>query len=278
MDVLLSLPTDDQFRTKLNTARRLCENGVEGDLHFVQVSHCPVTSLYLITGPLREDSNTVHQTNMRLVAQPDNFPEFPRTMYSSQQKGYKYHLEKCRDAYELDNSVGFNPLDFQTYRETFMNICGHIDTVLHQYHGIKCYNDGNLNNNMFSNMFFMHVCGVLNILKCETKGQAMPLVFVLTPMMEVVLSEWRNVLVHSMLTEYELHFLIKEIDYFYTCYAYFGNYSMLPIRTQVSEDCDVFVRSSFFTNNDHFVEHQMGKMKELNQNHTHVPTMIVMCS
>jgi hypothetical protein len=247
MDVLLSLPTDDQFRTKLNTACTLCENGAAGDLHFLQLSHCPVTSLYLVTGPLREDSNTLHQTNMRVVAQPDNFPEFPRTMYSSQQKGYKYHLEKCRDAYKQDNSVGFNPLDFQTYRETlFMNICRHIDAALCQHHGIKCYNDGNLSNNTFSNVFFMHVCNILNMLKCEKKGQAMPIIFVVTPTFEVALSKWKNVLVHSMLTVYELQFIMKEIDYFYTCYAYFGNFIMLPIRTQVIENCDVFVRSSFF--------------------------------
>jgi hypothetical protein len=273
MDTLLRLPLDEAFQRKLRTATTLSENGEEGDVHFVQVSHCPVTSLFLITGEARDNSN-LHHVTLRIVGQTAEYPPFPANMYSSQKKGYKYHLEKARELYEADNSLGFSPLDFQTYREMFMNICQHIDAALRANHGIKCYHDGNVNNDRFSNTFFMHVCDVLNILKCERNNSPVPTVYIQTPLLEHVSFEWRNILIHSMLTEYELEFLYKEIDYFYTCYCHFGNFSFLPIRTRVDQDCTVFVRSSFFTNNDHFIEHQRGKMKELNQNYTEIPTMI----
>jgi hypothetical protein len=258
MDILLSLPTDDQFTNKLTTACRLSENGTEGDVHFVQVTNCPVTLLFLITGRVRDDSTTLHEVHMRLVGQTSDYPDVPANMYSTQKKGYKHHLEKARNLYQADNSVGFNTLDFQTYREMFMNICQHIDNARRVHHGIKCYNDGNLENNVFSNVFYIHVCDVLNILKCERNNQPMPAVFIQTTMFEEVLREWRNALVYSMLTVYELEFLVQEIDFFYTCFAYYGNYSMLPVRTRVDEGCNVLSHSSFFTNNEHFVEHQKG--------------------
>jgi hypothetical protein len=125
MDTLLRLPLDEAFQQKLRTATTLSENGEEGDVHFVQVSHCLVTSLFLTTGELRENSN-LHHVTLQIMGQTAEYPPFPANMYSSQKKGYKYHLEKARELYKADNSVGFSPLDFQTYREMFMNICQHI--------------------------------------------------------------------------------------------------------------------------------------------------------
>jgi hypothetical protein len=264
MDTLLRLPLDEGFQQKLQTATTLSENGEEGDVHFVQVSHCPVSSLFLITGEARENSN-LHHVTLRIVGQTAEYPPFPANMYSSQKKGYKYHLEKACELYEADNTLGFSPLNFQTCREMFMNICQHIDAALCANHGIKCYHDGNVSNDRFSNKVFMHVCDVLNILKCERNNSPVPTVYIQTPMFEHVSYEWTNILIHSMLTEYELEFLHKEINYFYTCYCHFGNFNFLPaIRTRVQEDCTVLARSAFFTNNPHFIEHQRGKMKELN--------------
>ena len=61
-------------------------------------------------------------------------------------------------------------------------------------------------------------------------------------------------------------FLEQNIDYIYYCYAYLGNTSFLPIRTEISINSEVFIHSRFFMNNEHYVRHQKGKLHQINQN------------
>ena len=59
---------------------------------------------------------------------------------------------------------------------------------------------------------------------------------------------------------------MKHVDFLYVCYAYYGNNSFVPIRTRVSITSTELKEASFFMNDNHFILHQIGKMKEFNQN------------
>jgi hypothetical protein len=157
----------------------------------------------------------------------------------------------------------------------YMNICQHIDASVRRMHGVKCYIDGDIENDVIQNVAYIHVCDILNILKCVTKNEVLPNILSPTTLFEEVPINMKNHLVHVMLTEYELKFLLDEIDYFYFSYAYHGNYSYLPIRTHVRNDCPVFTKSKFFTNNEDFVAHQNGKLSELNDNTPNVMSRIM---
>lgn len=70
-------------------------------------------------------------------------------------------------------------------------------------------------------------------------------------------------------------FVHLHIDYLYTCYTYYGNHSFVAIRTKVPKNSNVFIQSSFFMNDDHFVNHQKGKMIEFNQNELSLESKIM---
>jgi hypothetical protein len=181
----------------------------------------------------------------------------------TEQMGYQFHLDGARDCLNRDASVTYAPLDFHTYKDLFHNVCCHIDRALHANHGIKVYEDGNMKNTKFTNVYYLHVCNVLNIFKSKETNTDKPIITIQTPLLEEVKMSSKNDLIHSMLTDDELDFLFKEIDFFYACFAYFGNFSFVPIRTYVKQDCVVFKKSRFFMNNSHFVKHQRRKLMEI---------------
>ena len=70
------------------------------------------------------------------------------------------------------------------------------------------------------------------------------------------------------------NFFKIHIDFFYLCYSYYGNNSFVPIRTRVLEDNLILKEGYFFTNNNHFVLHQIGKLKEFNQNDKNIEAKV----
>jgi hypothetical protein len=270
-----SLRNNPILQHKLAVATRLAENGNPGDTHFVQVSACPLSSVTLTTGQLRNGSTTEHEVHMHMKGPPAVFPDYPRTMQVAKENGYKLYKQNLRRRSRSSPSVHYSPVSFRQYSEMFHNICQHIDIAVRDNHGVKCFVDGDVDNNVLTNIFYLHACDILNLLKCDYKHEPLPTVYLDTPLLESIPENTKNILVHSMLTEYELKFLIEEIDYFYFCYAFHGNFSYLPIRTQVPNDCSVFVQSKFFTNNDDFIAHQRGKLSELNDNQENVITRVV---
>ena len=140
-----------------------------------------------------------------------------------------------------------------------------IDKAIRDNHGVKCYADGNTLNVERENIFYLHICDVLNIMVKKINA---------TPIEVVVKSELLNCIPTNLKNEFETiylkqansKFLYSEIDFIYYCYCYLGNTSFVPIRTKIANDNVTFKISKFFINNIHFQRHQYGKMQEINQN------------
>ena len=80
---------------------------------------------------------------------------------------------------------------------------------------------------------------------------------------------------YKYLEKKHLEFMIIHMDFFYLCYGYYSNHSFMPIRTSVPGNSSIFKVSSFFMNDDHFVNHQKGKIIEFNQNEANLISRIM---
>lgn len=257
------LPSDPYFQSKLKKVKDLVENGDEDDTYFLKIDSCPVVSMYVKAGKYKSTGSSKRDYHIHFEGEPEAFPKKPAFGKETEKMGYQFHLDGARDRSDRDSSIPYAPLDFGTYKELFHNVCRHIDRALHDNHGIKTYEDGNVTNTKFTNVFYLHVCDIFNIFVSEKTGVEKPLVLLQTPLLEEVKMTSKNDLIHSMLTDYERQFLFEEIDFFYMCYAYFGNFSFVPLRTYVNKGSTVFKKSKFFMNNNHFVKHQRGKLMEI---------------
>jgi hypothetical protein len=101
-----------------------------------------------------------------------------------------------------------------------------------------------------------------------------PTLFITTNSLNSLWVHIRNELLDSIMTQEELEFLMQEIDFFYHTFAYFGNFSFVPIRTQIDADDETFTSASFYTNNDVFREHQRGKFLQISQDHQRMLTRV----
>jgi hypothetical protein len=182
----------------------------------------------------------------------------------TERKGFEMYMRKKADAYRADNSVGFNVDSFETYVSKFYSVTTTIDRAIFVDHGVKVYEDGNMENDTIGNVMILHPCDIMNV-HIHYLNNDVPELYVNSETLPSIRPNMMNELVHSMFDEDQLRFFEEEIDFIYLCYCYYGNYSFLPIRTRVPIDSTVFRQSSFFTNDDHFVQHQIGKLKAVNQ-------------
>jgi hypothetical protein len=264
---MANMMNNPEFLLKLRTVTAIAQTSNTGDSFFLQVSGCPVTSIRITTGEVDPNDDEHHLTHMHLTGEPEGYPNIPRDMRESQRQGYEKYLRRMHQNFVQDSTVGFNPIDINTYRTKFMRICEKFDAAVYQYHGVKCYLNGDMTDDVYANVVMLHLCDLMTIFIHERSGLPSPDVVLTTPtFMNVPGPTMRNDLMENQLTEEEKNFLEEHIDYFYVCYCYWGNFSFVPIRTRLSNDVLNLEDSGFFMNNPHFIRHQRGKLEELNRN------------
>ena len=152
------------------------------------------------------------------------------------------------------------------FLEMFYKVCNIIDTSIKEWHGIKCYEDGDIKNENPTNYYILHVCDVMNIM-VHINDTDQPKLVVESSLLKTISATIKISGFDIFYDTNTYHSFFKtHVDIFYLCYAYYGNYSFVPIRTLVSKEDSMFKQSSFFTNDDHFVKHQSGKLQEIKQN------------
>jgi hypothetical protein len=260
-----SFSSDPQFRAKLDALTENARSANLGDTHFLQVKFCPVISLILETGEMKEDPQEGREIHMRVIDQPDHYPEAINDIVGIHRHGYSLYMRKLHDAYEADNSIGFDPISLQEWKRRILSITDVIDATIYQNHGIKCYEDGNSRNNHISNVIYIHVCDILNLYMTGLKNLPSPRVVVVTQLLERFPEGMVDILTTDLLDTQKLNLLVEHIDFFYMFYAYYGNFSFIPIRSRLHcRLMDQMPHSSMFMNDEHFIRHQNGKMKQLN--------------
>jgi hypothetical protein len=253
-----------EFKVKLEEVRTRAELADTGTANFLEITGCPVTSLYLISGNKKEDGSNKKEIHMSFEQEPSGFPSRPKTDDECEKEGYRMYLTKIKNDYDLGKTDVFSGIRFDEWKVTLREIRDCIDMSIKLNHGIKCFQDGNLDNDDIRNVYYMHVCDVMNVYSNRKNGTCVTL-FLKSKLLEEIALDMKDVLTNTILTGKYLKFWDDNLDYLYTNYAYHGNGSMLPIRTHVPENDKTFIKSSFFTNNVHFAKHQRGKLNWVNQ-------------
>jgi hypothetical protein len=259
---------------KLEQQCELAKTSEEGTERFVEMCSNPMRHTWIVSGGIKDDGSGEHTVNTRMVGQPDYYPVTPGTKHEIIREGYRRYLSREIARQREGQDEDFIALPIQQWSNKFNSVTLAVDQAVRDCHGVKCYEDGDLTNEDPTNVFFLHVCDIFNIY-CDRLNDRVPEVYIATNSFNVIHLDLRNMLTDSIMTQDELDFFVKEADFFYTCFCYYGNFSFLPIRTQVSSDNEAFRTSSFFTNDDYYRNHQRGKFLQISQDHQRMLTPVV---
>ena len=266
---------EDDWQRRLENAQECAQSGKEGDVFFLQAGKTPLVSCFITTGKWIAPLNEKRNVDIRFVSQHMGYPPLLGGNNDIDMYGY----DSFKKALQLNKgsvlSQKFEGMDIEKYKIWFEETCVMIDTCIVENHGVKCFTDNDVSNNDKRNCFFLHVCDIMNIIIARDSGD-IPVVIVKSELLKTLASNVIcNELEHRYLKPHNWEFMKVHIDFFYKCYGYYGNHSFIPIRTKIEKDSQAFVSASFFTNDAHFVEHQAGKMKEINQNERSVVSRVM---
>ena len=252
---------------RMSNAKKCAETSEEGTVSFLELSMYPLVSLFITTGAKKSESSPDRHIHFRYVMEPTTFSKFELADLSVQRIGYEKYLTQL-------SSSDDDRLCFDEYKTKFNSTSDELNSFIYKYHGWKCFEDGDVTNSTSTNIIILHLCDVMNIIQCK-EGNVVPDVYLKTNLLSSLDSRLCNLLDIALVGEGNMKFFLFNIDYFYICYGYFGNTSFVPIRTTVDSASTVFQEGSFFTNNEHFRNHQEGKLMELNQNEENMITKMV---
>ena len=251
---------------RLATIKILASNSNEGDVFFYEVSSNPVVSLYVTTGKDKPGTNNIKEIHLAYVYEPSSYPKLDLSVKTLTDVGFETFDTLQRD---------INPkICLEGYKIKFDSICKDINSAIKQYHGIKCYEDGDSSNATTTNVIILHIYDAINIMSSQLKN-IIPELIVATKLLGSADDRISKELEISFLSSDNKEFVLVHIDLFIRFYAYLGNFSFVPIRTKVNMDSDTFKISSFFTNDNHFIKHQKGKLLAFNQNEEKIFTKMV---
>ena len=252
-----SIGLSSEWQRRLDNVKKKAIVAEEGSSFFLEVSSHPVVSLFVVTGAIADFETDEREVHLHFSEQPDCYPDVITSVSVMERMGFnQYRLKLSDDESELD---------FVTFTTAFYDVCSDIDRTIQRNHGVKCYEDGCITNEASSNVFYLHICDILNIMVNKEEDLTTEVV-VQSDMMKNVPPLMRNVFEDMYLRPSNKVFLKQNIDFIYYCFAYLGNKSFVPIRTKIADVSTAYSESKFFMTNDHFVMHQFGKMQEINQN------------
>jgi hypothetical protein len=261
------------WHIKLQNIIDVAKTSDEGSEFFIEMCSNPIKHTWVTSGALKNDGSGTRHVHTRMVDEPSGFPSTPPTKRAILKEGYRRYLNRVVQHHRESGNTSFSAISFEDYVNSFNKVTMAVDTAIRECHAVKCYEDGDMSNQHPTNIFFLHPCDVFNMY-VHRISNTVPNLFITTNSLNVLWVEMRNELTDSIMTEDELRFLTQEIDYFYNCFAYYGNFSFVPIRTQVSIDSESFPTASFYTNNTIFRDHQRGKFVQITQDHNRMLTRV----
>jgi hypothetical protein len=260
----LHLSTD--WDAKLEKVKKFAEDGELGACYFLEMTRNPLTSVFVYGGQKKAGSKK-REVHVKYSMQPECYPNIPYHKMDIIKQGWECHLRRKQKEMNDTNSNELNALTYNKYERRYRAVCLLIDASIRDHHGVVCFEDGDKSNDDYRNVYFLHVCDIMNIHVNKSKGCTTDLK-IKSQLLPEIKSTMVDTLTSVSLVGDDLEFFTNEIDIFYRSFGHFGNFSFCPIRTSVEKNSDVFLRSSFYMNNEHFSRHQRGKMQEFNQNNT----------
>ena len=175
-----SIQLSAELKRKIAICKSIAEDAQEGDVNFVEISSFPLVSLYIATGAPTSEDKRKKSVHMDFRNEPNSFPTFNVHSIGPEKMGYDKYILSIDD-----NEV---QLSLVEYTMMFTSTCKDIDAAISKYHGVKCFEDGNVSNDTTSNVFFLHVCDVMNIISCK-RNNTTPVLFIKTGLLKEIKKE-----------------------------------------------------------------------------------------
>jgi hypothetical protein len=247
----------EKVKKSIIDARDHVLHGYANTTSFVEISSNPLTGLYLKTVNEATSGEETNEIEEILVSEPEFYPDKPDDIMDMINQEYVRYEKRCDDSGKDRRFSRF------TWKKKFSEIRQVIEDATKQYEGVVCYEHGDTADSCAGNILVLHVCDILNLFIERAYNERMPELYVRTAMLADLNAITSNTLFDDILNKDQLKFLIQEVDFIYAWFAYWNNHSSLPIRTTVCKDSSIFKKSSFFTNDDTFRQHQEGKLHQL---------------
>jgi hypothetical protein len=239
-------------------------HGEPGDVYFHESSSRPLVSMFITTGELKDGSSTDHETHVHMVGQHNDYPVRIQNYEQIMEKGYEIFCEKNDQSTATLSGMARTAYTLKQYKARFRDVSRVIEDAIYTNHGVECFEDGDIYNRSDHNMYYLHICDIFNIMVHEASHRQIELL-ITTDSLPRISDGMKHVFQEELLNRNQCFFLLKNMDIFYMLYGYYGNNSFIPIRTRMVRRSFLFTMSCFLMNDDHFVEHQRGKLKEINQ-------------
>jgi hypothetical protein len=257
----------ETVQESLATAQRMVETGSIGTVAFVELTSNPLTGVWWTAQKKNETDLELNDIEIALIAEPDNYPEKPEDLMDLKNDAFlKYEMR-------YDKNKIVDRLSRFEWKMKMTEILRIIAGCTEEYGRMKCYENGDMEDNTDWNMYTLHVCDVFNI-AVEEENERFPELYLESAFLGEFYEHSRNELFHKLLTKNQINFLIEEIDFVYSWFSYWNNQSIVPIRTKVFDDSTRFKELKFFTNDHIFCQHQEGKMKQLYQDRNNLTVSI----
>jgi hypothetical protein len=257
----------ETVRESLETARRMVETGSIGTAAFVELTSNPLTGVWWTAEKKNETYPELNDIEINLIAEPSYYPEKPDDLMDLRNNAFLKYVMRCDENKIVDKLTRFE------WKMKMSEILRIIDGSTEEYGGVKCYENGDMEDGSDWNMYILHVCDVFNI-AVEEENERFPELYLESAFLGEFYEHSRNELFHKLLTNNQIDFLMEEIDFVYSWFSYWNNQSIVPIRTRVFDDSTIFKESKFFTNDHIFRRHQSGKMKQLYQDRNNLTVSI----
>jgi hypothetical protein len=142
----------------------------KGSTHFFEIDSCPVCSVLLVTGDKKNNGTNEMDIHLRFINQPDHYPKVMKNRWEVQKAAYNDYVSKKLHQLAADQSKGILIKKYVDYARDYQSEIQIFDKVVKENHGVRCFENSDLNNDTYGNVIFLHICDVINIYANKLKG------------------------------------------------------------------------------------------------------------
>ena len=144
-----------ELKRKIEVIQDRAQHADEGDTFFLQVSSNPVVSLFITTGKVIDEATAKKNIHLHYSPQDKSYPNIIKSALEMHTMGLNSYNSGIKEDKKLD---------MHTYKQKFYDLCHDIDECIKVNHAVKCYQDGDEDNQAPSNVFYLHICDILNLI------------------------------------------------------------------------------------------------------------------
>jgi len=248
---------------KLTLLREYADRANIGDKLFLLTNHCPLAFSTLeitgqeVNGEIVRSEDLVGHTESHLLPVPRSYIRLLKIGY----RWYEVNGEK-----EPSQAVNPNPFfNRKKWKKRFEIMVDLVNQNIRESHGIKCYLNGNIQDEGTNNIIYLHFCDIISVLLHRRNLNMEAEVRLASDRLHMIQTTLKDNLSARVFNEKGINFLLDNADIFYMIYGYWHNFSKLSLRLWLSSELKTVQISRHLIKDGLFQYVQEGKIQELSR-------------